>query len=47
MAYIVTFRGHIVAGPFNNEYDAVQARSEQYQRPGNPYGLSEFEIERI
>jgi hypothetical protein len=41
--YVVKYKGNIVAGPFNNGYDAQRAQARLYQESGC-IPLADFEI---
>ncbi len=47
MAYVVTFRGNIVAGPFPIEGMAINARVKKAKELNNTFSVSEFHIKKI
>ncbi|MBO7042467.1 MAG: hypothetical protein IKP35_00785 [Alphaproteobacteria bacterium] len=47
MAYIVSFRGQIVAGPFPIEGMAINAAVKKAKELNNTYPVSEFKVQKV
>lgn len=45
MAYVVTYKGSVVAGPFSSQSDAIRAKEQKARESGLSGGVSEFKVE--